>query len=63
MQTPEAEGGVLWERPAEEVVVREVSPAPPAGTHWDGLGVPVRDGGFSWCIMIVSAAPQPVGLK
>lgn len=64
LQTPEAEGGFLWEQLAEEevVVVREVSPAPPTGTHWDGLGLPVRDGGFSWCIMGVSAALQPVGL-
>lgn len=37
-------------------------PAPPAGTHWDGLGVPVRDGGFNWCFMMVPAALQPVGL-
>lgn len=51
-------------QPAEAVVVvavREVFPAPPAGTQWDGLGVPVREG-FSRCITMVSAALRPVGL-
>lgn len=59
LQTPEAEGGFLWEQLAEEevVVVREVSPAPPTGTHWDGLGLPSEmedSAGASWEFQLLS---------